>query len=474
LNVKSGVENYILKSDKISKHSFSPLIYKEIKQRRYKLTEHNDTQKRSHKKIVKGKTESNTKIRKILYSTHIDSHIYSYYAKKIISPAYEDYLIENKNLSDSITAYRQIKADDNLKYKNNINFASDVFQEIKKRQNCTALVFDVENFFPSLNHSILKNSWAKIINKKSLPKDHYNLFKSITNFSYVKLSDLKNHKSHFDEKKLSDNRKNGNHTFFNNTKELIDSNIIIHKNQQLNISKKLVGIPQGLPISALLANIYMLSFDEAIINNLPNCFYRRYSDDIIIICENHETENVRSIVSKEIKQLDIKISEEKTEVTHFEQKERLESYKFDSFGIRKNAPLSYLGFDFYGYKTLIKSNNIAKFYRNMKYLVKTKHKRCETLNEKNLTDNSFIFKRKLYRLYSYKGIKSRKLDTKRTIYIGNKKITKNTTKKFRGNYFKYAYRASEELEAPEIKKQLKNHWKIIQKTMIKYDFSNQQ
>jgi len=37
---------------------------------------------------------------------------------------------------------------------------------------------------------------------------------------------------------------------------------------------------------------------------------------------------------------------------------------------------------------------------------------------------------------------------------------------------RYAYRASEDLDAPEIKKQLRNHWRILQKALKKYDFLN--
>jgi hypothetical protein len=260
---------------------------------------------------------------------------------------------------------------------------------------------------------------------------------------------------------------------FNNIQELLDSNIIIHKNQKINPSGKLIGIPQGLPISALLANIYMLSFDEAIIKHLPNCFYRRYSDDIIIVCEKIEKDIVNIVIQKEINKLELKISEEKTEITNFKiQNKRLESFKVEGSIIKKNIPLSYLGFDFYGYKTLIKSNNIAKFYRNMKQMVKRKNNRCESLKSKYLADDAYIFKRKLYRLYTYKGIKSRKLKSGRIIYLNNKTIKIDNSKKFRGNYLKYVARAAEDLQAPEIKKQMKNHWKIVQKTLNKYEFSN--
>lgn len=477
LSVRKEVERYISNPKKIAKHSFSPLIFKEIKQRRYKASDFNGEIKRSHKKIKNGAMVSNTKIRDILYATHIDAHIYSYYTQQIITPKYETYIKQNSTLSDSVTAYRQIETDDKVKFKNNVHFAKDVFDEIKRRENCVALVLDIENFFPSLNHKQLKLAWAKILGNKTLPKDHYNLFKATTKFSYVKLKDLKTKKGHFDEKELAKYRKTGKHTFFESIKDLVESDIIIHKNQKQDDTKTLMGIPQGLPISALLANIYMLPFDEAIINTLVlkhNIFYRRYSDDIVVLCNENQIDFVQDFIISEIEKIKLKISKEKTEKTLFKRdNKRLQCYKIENNGVLKeNIPLNYLGFEFYGYQTLIKSKNLAKFYRAMKQTIKRKHKRVERIKENQLLDEAPIYKRKIYRLFSYKGVKTREIPAKRTDFIKGEAHTKHYKRKFRGNYLRYVYKASEDLEAPEIKRQLRNHWKILQKTLKKYEFSN--
>ncbi|MCO6173970.1 reverse transcriptase domain-containing protein [Flavobacterium sp. NRK F10] len=476
ISKKKEIEGYLSDTIKIAKHSFSPLVFKEIKQRRYKLSDFNGELKRSHKKIDrKGTISSNTKIREIMYATHIDAHIYSYYTQKIIGPKYENYINKNKDFSNCISAYRQILTEDGIKYKNNVHFAKDVFDEIKRRKNCVVLAFDIENFFPSLNHKLLKLIWSEIIGTKSLPKDHYNIFKSATLFSYVKLKDLKVNQKHFDEKKLSQLKKRGKHTFYNDIKELLESNIIIHKNQKKK-DGKIVGIPQGLPISALLANMYMLPFDKEVYNELcikSNVYYRRYSDDIIVICEENQTEFVESFILDQIKDIKLVISKEKTEKTIFkENNNKMECYNLKKDSIKKNIPLIYLGFEFYGDKTLVKSKNLANFYREMKQAIRRKSKRVEKIKEKYLLDDAPIFKRKIYRLYSYKGVKKRFLKTKRVEYINGIQKVQDIDKKFRGNYIKYIYKASEELEAPEIKKQIKNHWKILQKTLEKYNFSN--
>ena len=477
MSVRDKVEHYVSNPKKVAKHSFLPLIFKEIKQRRYKESIFNGELKRSHKKIKNDTLISNTKIREILYATHIDAHVYSYYTQKIITPKYESYLNKNKLLSESITAYRRIETEDKVKFKNNVHFAKDVFDEIKQRQNCVALVLDIENFFPTLNHKKLKLAWAKILGNKTLPKDHYNIFKAATRFSYVKLDDLKTKNNHFDEKELAKNKKSGKHTFFDNIKELLDSDIIIHKNQKKNSDKKLIGIPQGLPISALLANMYMLAFDEIVINELSvkhDVYYRRYSDDIVVLCKENQIDFVERFIIDEVAKIDLIISEEKTEMTLFKtQNNRLQSFKIrKDKSLQENVPLNYLGFEFYGYQTLIKSKNLAQFYREMKQTVKRKHKRVEHLKEENLLDEAPLFKRKLYRLYSFKGVKSRKLPAMRTDFIDGKAKTEYFDRKFRGNYLRYAYRASDDLKAPEIKRQLRNHWKILQKTIKKYEFSN--
>ncbi len=57
------------------------------------------------------------------------------------------------------------------------------------------------------------------------------------------------------------------------------------------------GIPQGSPISDILANMYMFEFDKAIFASVSRArgFYFRYLDDIIIIVPGGDAE-ARSIL----------------------------------------------------------------------------------------------------------------------------------------------------------------------------------
>ncbi|WP_282050301.1 reverse transcriptase domain-containing protein [Maribacter aquivivus] len=472
---KVKVANYVSNKLKVKNHKFSPFILKQTSNRRYKFS--NELGRKSHKAVDdKGQIIANAKMRPIMYSTHIDSHIYSYYSHQIIQSKYEKCLESDSILNESITAYRQIKSNDNLRFKYNVDFAKEVFDEIKERKDCTVLAFDIKNFFPSLNHALLKTVWSSILGTKTLPKDHYAVFKSITNYSYFFYDDLRvRRKGNLDEKKISKLRNKGKFQLYENYQDFNKSKIQVYKNQKKR-DGIISGIPQGLPISAMLANLYMLPFDKKIIEKLvkqKKCYYRRYSDDLVVICKNEDIDQVENIVLTEIGKIKLTISKEKTEKFRFKNvNNRLECFKINGDDLIPNSFLQYLGFDFYGYKTLIKSANVSRFYREMKESISIKAKRTKSLQEKFLTEDSIIFKRKIYRLFSFRGMKSRKLPATKIIYHEGKLIKKEFHRKYRGNFIKYAYRASDIMEAPEIRRQLRRHMIILKKYMMSFEFDN--
>lgn len=477
--------------EKVATHGFFPLLHKEIPQRRFKTVGYDDNNVpvRKHKKFNKktGTTESTKKLRPIHYATHLDAMIYAYYSNEILQVKYEELLSKTPDFADCISAYRRIPADDGLRNKNNIDFAKDVFDHIKERGECCALAFDIESFFTNLDHKILKKAWCKLLGTVSLPKDHYNIFKSITNYSYVLLDDFKKGKRGFDEAQLAEIRAKGVKAFFASPaafKQAVkNGELRVFKNQYHDNSKrgnrKIRGIPQGLPISSMLANLYLLEFDKALYKKIAvqsGGFYRRYSDDIVVICDAKDRRGVQDFVVQEIEKYKLKISAAKTEVCVFEYHNKT----LKSTGIlnikgnevkRKGLPFRYLGFEFYGNKTLIKSANLSKFYRRMIYAVKTKAKRIESVKGKQLLKNVSLHKRKLYRIYSYHGKNSRKIDAYRSqLKINHEKSSfeferKSVLKKYRGNYLSYAERASRIMEEPAIKRQLRKHWKILQRAI---------
>lgn len=151
--------------ERVKTHSFYPLI-------NFQITTNKVKWDKSKSKLV-----ATPKNRSIRYAAHLDSHIYSYYCEKL-SELYERYL-KDCSYESSVLAFRKLN-------KSNIDFAADAFSEIKAMGNVDAIALDISDFFGSLDHGILKKSWAKILDKAALPDDHYNVFKSLTRYALWK------------------------------------------------------------------------------------------------------------------------------------------------------------------------------------------------------------------------------------------------------------------------------------------------
>lgn len=78
------------------------------------------------------------------------------------------------------------------------------------------------------------------------------------------------------------------------------------------------GVPQGSPLSPLLANLYLDGFDEAIID--ASLRLVRFADDFLILCRQREdAEDALELTETVLQQLKLKLNPEKTQITHFEQ-----------------------------------------------------------------------------------------------------------------------------------------------------------
>ena len=236
------------------------------------------------------------------------------------------------------------------------------------------------------------------------------------------------------------------------------------------------GIPQGLPISSILANLYLLDFDELMFETVVCQYgglYRRYSDDIVVVCKESDWNILKNFVEASVQKFHLEISSAKTEVCFFRKSYgRMYSYSYDARrGEQPGAPFRYLGFEFYGEKVLVKSANIGKFYRRMKSMVKKKIRLIEKRALKVLDDNQPIYKRKLYRLFTIMGkVNSPKYIPKwESEAVLNRvsgkyyyrKRRKPYWRKYRGNTLTYAWKASQILKEPAIKWQFRRHWSIL-------------
>lgn len=480
----------VLNNTFVAQYAFYPLIHSVIKERRYKKINSSSIRRYHSYKDESNNVKRSIKNRPLHYASHLDAIIFGYYSD-ILLKLYEEQLKKHSSLSECIIAYRKIPIPGSEKNKSTINFAHEAFMEILKYTNnekdCIVLKFDIESYFSTIDHKLLKQSWANLLGLKCLPKDHYNVFKAATTFSYILKDDLRissinnKRRSGFNEKRLARLRKKGIQSFFESASDfrslVTDKSIKIYKYPFRNEGKVPIGIPQGLPISATLANLYLLSFDKKVLDELVNrlnVYYRRYSDDIIVICRPEQVDFVENYIKKSIEENKIKISESKTEKFLFRRiSNRLVSIKISQDRCIQGVPFTYLGFEFYGDKMLIKSANLAKFYRRMIYSVKRKVKRAVSRAKESPHKKIIIFKRQLYKLYTSYPLSNTKLRTKAKWLIKNERgeyryTTKLVEKKYNSNYLSYVNRASDIMNEPAIKAQIKKHYKIFNDAIYKH------
>lgn len=333
------MRNIVQDKSKMVKYRFGPFITFNIAFKKYQISN--------------GVPKIKLKKRVISLANHHDSYIYRYYAN-LLNYYYNDY-VKLKGFSNCSAAYRYRQG------KSNITTAKEVFDFIVDNGDMWIFKGDFSSFFDNLNHSYLKNMVKKVLRQDYLEEDWYRVITSITKYRKIFKSDLleaigkkrKNFVYNFEDGK----------SYFKNRRELNE----FIKSGNLKISKKNnVGIPQGTAISAVLANVYMIDFDEYIQNIMSdlNGLYRRYSDDFIICIPKSvmHIKNLKSLVNTIIdrsnKLLHLKIEKSKTKTFSFSKNTQAISLIDD---IEKNSVLSYLGFTFDGGTVAIRPKSIYKF-----------------------------------------------------------------------------------------------------------------
>ena len=425
------VENYVTNPHNIIRHKFVPLLHRVLTQRKFRPNE-------SSVKNLSGKRKRFDKGRKerhIFYPSHLDSIIFSYY-NSILTQAYEKYL-SDKDYASVAVAYRKIpKNDMDEGNKCNIEFAADAFQFIinNKQRKLSVIVADVTSFFDNLNHRLLHTQWKKVLNVEDLPADHYTIYKNLVDYKYVNENELFKrfrHKLIVERYKPNDTssielkRKSVNKIyhmrqekvvaycyadeFFREATDLIRVDKPFNKTireKQGKQNKK--GIPQGTPISATLANIYMLDFDAKVYKETSNrnAYYQRYSDDLIIVCDQKDEIFFYDLIREEIeKKAYLDIQESKTHIYRYE----LDLNNTLIGGIVKggivqtNKQLEYLGFVFDRGKVRVKSSGFSKFYRKMK---RSFRRGIHFAKKAHIPSNS-LFEGRLYKRFTHVGAKRR-------------------------------------------------------------------
>ena len=394
-------ERVALRPKQVAGHAFYPFIEYSVASEKIK------TDKKS------GQIEKKYKTRPIAYAAHLDSQIYSYYCWTL-SQQYEKEL-GLRGVESCVLAFRALS-------KSNVDFAAQAFDEIRMRGDCAAVALDVTGFFDNLDHHILKERWATLIGRKTLPSDHYAVFRSITRYSTVnkeklyQLLGISPHNRRRDRIRICESE---------------DFRKRIRAAGLVQVNTDGFGIPQGSPISALLSNIYMLDFDSEIqkLVRLVDGVYMRYCDDILVIAPAEFRNTIAGQVRDEIKKLKLDINTSKTKIC-----------TFSLIGEKQicDVPLQYLGFTFDGQKALIRSSALARYSELMKKGVRLEKKTMDKRNRRRRVGGlpeKALFKKKIYKRYSHFGSR---------------------------NFVRYGYRSAEILKSDGIKRQLRPLWKRLQ------------
>lgn len=368
----SNIWEYISDKNKIRKHSFYPFI--------------------SHTLIFKKYNKNNgvkEKVRKIMYSAHIDRYIYSYYGF-LLNQKYNDF-VNGSGINDSVIAYRDTM------HKNNIHFAKKAFDTIKEFESSLIVVGDFTKFFDKIDHAHLKRMMCKLLNVTKLPDDYYSVYKNITHFAEWPLEKLL---LHYGLKNDEDGRKELN----NKKQALTIAEFRALKKANLNRNRDPFGIPQGSAISAVLSNIYMMDFDVDVKNLVErhNGIYMRYSDDFIIVLPK-KTVDINDFYSKFLDIFNstpgVELQQDKT--TMFEYKNDAISGDVPSefFADKRTVKvLDYLGFSLDGKFVSLRDKTISRYYYRMYRKIKTINK-----NAGNSKPGDRITNKNLYERYSIKG-----------------------------------------------------------------------
>lgn len=350
----------------IESRSFWPFLYFEIKTRRYRKT---------------------PKIREIRYASHQDGYIYAYYAHQL-AQHYEQLLVKHQ-IGPNVLAYRSGIG-------SNIDFAKEAFDQIERLSNCVAIGFDIENFFDSVDHHILKEQWLRLLGLSPsgrLPSDHFAIFKSLTRYAYVDRAKCYERLG-YSKKTIKEKRPICTPAEFRAKIRGSKS----HGNSLVKINRTGRGIPQGSSISAVLANVYLFEFDvrvSALVRHLGG-EYRRYSDDILIIVSSAYESAIKHFVLVEMSKLKLKINTQKTTESHF--------YRcgLGHLTLRHgDKPFQYLGFVFDGQRRLIRSQTLSRYWGKVKFAVARAKKKARRATR--LQRNSTVFKREIYTRFTHLG-----------------------------------------------------------------------
>lgn len=307
------------------------------------------------------------KERLIRFASRRDSVIFSRY-RSLLSDLYEDCL-KSAGLDESVIAYRQIPVNqDSWRGKCNIHFAKEAFESIQELENCCAVVMDISKYFENIDHDRLKQCWAGLLSEPRLPKDHYAVYNALTQHRWVDRFEVLKALGYVDSdghRMVSEKDMPKQLCTPQEFREKIVNASLIQKNDHG------CGIPQGAPLSDVLANLYLLEFDTQLAEwvGKRDGVYRRYSDDIFIVIPGgfKQGQEAFEFASSRITTFGkrLKIKKEKTSIVRYFSRPEGLQHECLSGSKGKNG-LEYLGFRFDGKQVYLRDSTVSRFFRKMK------------------------------------------------------------------------------------------------------------
>ncbi len=405
---------YISSAENVAAHGFYPFIHYEQRMKKF-----------SKEKGPRVKT------RDICYAAHIDRCIYQLYSF-ILNEQYNERVLSD-GISDIAVAYRT-----NL-HKSNIDFSKQAFDFIRRLGCCYVMIGDFTHFFDNLDHEYLKQRWCSLMSCTRLPADHFAVFKNITAYSKWELADLLLLNGLQDTR--SDRKK------LNSQMRVLSPEEFKANRSHISKNRDCFGIPQGSPISAVLANVYMLDVDKQINDLISDIggMYMRYSDDFIVIIPDSENILPSHVFDQVCKYISgaprLTLEPSKTQYFHYC------TGTLDNCGkeFHQNADessrfINFLGFSFDGEKISIRSKTVSKYYYRMYRKAKN-----IALHGGYTPSGKHISGENLYRRYSERG------------------ATGKT-----GNFLSYVSRAQKKFGSGEaITRDTKRHMQKIRKALKK-------
>lgn len=342
--------------ENLLKWRFMPFIRKDQRNRRYRRKPA-DTGPVKHRNQ---KLYSHIKSRPIMYASHHDACLYSFF-NFIINSRYEAAL-NDRGLHESILAYRSIKGH------NNIDFAKKAFDYLSSdKSDWACLLVDISSFFDNVPHGELFDSLVSL--DKDFDSDGFRyVLQNLTSFRYViedeVIKELKRHKKPYF---VPIGKKAVRLSKIEDFNTLINNKRFVRK----NLSPR--GFPQGSPVSGMLANVYMLDFDEWLsekIIDFGSGMYQRYSDDILIVCPAAEVKGLYEQIQERLKSHGLKLSKKKTEVFVREGDSIRSAPELIETASKAKQRVQYLGLEWNGSEIILRPSTVTRRLRPRNMLAK--------------------------------------------------------------------------------------------------------